>query len=118
MRFLDGLDDDIRQGLLQRLKVSWTHHSTAIEGNSIGAFDTQMLIQEGLTVGGKTLREHQEIVGHARCVDSIYGMLARDVVEADLFALHKAVQSEHVTDSLRPVGGWKVRTERGLCCPR
>lgn len=108
MRFLDGLDDDIRRGLLQRLKVSWTHHSTAIEGNSIGLFDTQMLIQEGLTVGGKTLREHHEIVGHARCVDLIYDMVGRGIVEDDLFALHKAVQLEAVTDKFRPMGAWKV----------
>ena len=108
MRFLDGLDNDIRQGLLKKLKVSWTHHSTAIEGNSIGLFDTQMLIEEGLTVGGKTLREHQEVIGHARCVDLIYGMLGREIVEEDLFELHKAVQSEKVFDILRPMGAWKV----------
>ena len=108
MRFLDGLDDDIRQGLLQKLKVSWTHHSTAIEGNSIGMFDTQMLIQEGLTVGGKTLREHHEVIGHARCVDLIYDMLGRDIVQEDLFALHKAVQLENVTDIFSPIGAWKV----------
>ena len=108
MRFLDGLDDDIRQGLLQQLKVAWTHHSTAIEGNSIGLFDMQMLIQEGLTVGGKTLREHHEVIGHARCVDLIYDMLGRDIVEDDLFALHKAVQLETVMDIFRPMGAWKV----------
>ncbi|MDD9961686.1 MAG: Fic family protein [Gammaproteobacteria bacterium] len=116
MRFLEGLDDDIRQGLLDRIKTSWTHHSTAIEGNSLSLFDTRMLIEEGLTVGGKTLREHQEVVGHARCVELIYGLLGRAVGEEDLFILHKAVQVDAVFDICKPMGAWK-REPNGVYVP-
>ena len=47
--------------------VEWTHHSTALEGNTLSLMETRVVL-EGLTVGGKTLREHLEIVDHAEAV--------------------------------------------------
>ena len=107
-KFLGGLDDDIRRDLAAKIIGLWTHHSTAIEGNSLSLPETEALIAKGLTVRGHPIQEHQEILGHATCIDLIYRLLDRRVRDTDLFDLHKAVQVENVIDIDRPIGGWKV----------
>ena len=108
MRFLDGLDTDLRNALLGQLKSLWTHGSTALEGNTLTLGETDFVIREGLTVQGKSLGEHEQVVGHAKAIDQIYALLEKDELEQqDLFALHRAVQTSVVTDVYAPVGAWK-----------
>lgn len=107
--FLDGLDRDIRDALIAQLRNLWTHTSTAIEGNTLTLGETAFVIEEGLTISGKPLKDHQEVVGHARAIDLVYDLVRKDaaITEEDLFALHRAVQTESVVDIMRPVGAWK-----------
>jgi Fic family protein len=87
----------------------WTHTSTAIEGNTLTLGETAFVLDEGLTIAGKPLKDHQEVVGHARAIDLIYECLkkGKKLDEADLFALHRAVQTEVIIDVYQPVGAWK-----------
>jgi len=110
--FFANLDPDVRAILLAQICNLWTHTSTAIEGNTLTLGDTAFLLEEGLTVGGKPLKDHQEVVGHARAIDLLYDLLERGgdagaVTEEDLFILHRAVQTEVVLDIYQPVGQWK-----------
>jgi Fic family protein len=107
-KFLQHLDADIQQTLLCQLRDVWTHTSTALEGNTLSLGDTKFVIEEGLTVSGKPIKDHQEVLGHARAIELIYAMLSRPVTEADLFALHNAVQTETITDIYKPNGAWKL----------
>jgi Fic family protein len=107
--FLRGLDDDLRQSLLGAIRDVWTHTSTALEGNTLTLGDTHFLLEEGLTVDGKPLGEHEEVVGHARATDLLYKSLRAPLNENIVFELHKAVQTERVTDIDKPSGAWKVR---------
>lgn len=108
MKFAEGLDSDIRAALMAQLRNLWTHTSTALEGNTLTLGETAFVIEEGLTVSGKPLKHHQEVVGHARAVDLLYALLGTDTItESDLFSLHRAVQTEEVIDILNPVGAWK-----------
>lgn len=107
--FLDDLDDDIRLALVQRLRVAWTHHSIAIEGNSLSEGDTAFVIGEGLTIAGKPLKDHHEAVGHARAIDLMMTWIASDspLEEKDLFLLHTTVQTGVEIDIMKPIGAWK-----------
>jgi len=109
LEFLNGLDDDIRKAAIAQIRNLWTHGSTAIEGNTLTLGETAFVSEEGLTVSGKPLKDHQEVVGHARAIDLIYNMVqsSADVTESDLFQLHKAVQPPDGVDIYKPVGGWK-----------
>ncbi|GAB6905171.1 Toxin-antitoxin system, toxin component, Fic family [Desulfosarcina cetonica] len=109
LTFLKNLDNDLKKALLIQLRNLWTHTSTAIEGNTLTLGETAFVIEEGLTIAGKPLKDHQEVVGHARAIDLVYACLeqGRTFAEADLFALHRAVQTEVVVDVYKPVGGWK-----------
>lgn len=106
--FYSGLDDDIKKILLAQVRDIWTHDSTAIEGNSLTLGDTAFVLEEGLTIGGKPLRDHQEVFGHAKGIELIYRFLDSDQLrEEDIFALHHVVIAEPVSDIMNPVGAWK-----------
>ncbi len=49
--------------LREKLTLEWTYHSNAIEGNTLTLRETKVVL-EGITVGGKSLREHFEITNH------------------------------------------------------
>ena len=108
--FLQDLDNDIRNGLLIQLRNLWTHTSTAIEGNTLTLGETAFVLEEGLTISGKPLKDHEEVVGHARAIDLVYDLIrsGSDLTEKDLFDLHKAVQTEQINDIYKPVGAWKA----------
>lgn len=48
----------------ESLSIEWTYHSNSIEGNTLSLRETQMVLQEGITVKGKSLREHFEAKNH------------------------------------------------------
>lgn len=108
--FLTGLDEDIRKDLVIQLRNLWTHASTALEGNVLSLGETAFVLGEGLTVAGKPLKAHEEVVGHAKAIDLLYSLVNRGspIGEQDLFDLHKAVQTSVVVDVFRPVGAWKL----------
>ena len=108
--FLDGLDTDLRSGLARSLVAEWTHSSTALEGNTITVGDTLFVLTEGLTVSGKSLREHQELHGHAQALGLMAAWTrARQPVQVEhLHQLQRAVQTGTTIDALAPVGRWKV----------
>ncbi|MEQ1593169.1 MAG: Fic family protein [Thiobacillaceae bacterium] len=106
---LAELDADVRAGVLTRLRTEWTHHSTALEGNTLSLGETALVLSEGLTIGGKSLKDHQEVIGHARALDWVWAWseAPHALTETDLFDMHRRVQTEQVFDTLAPVGAWK-----------
>ncbi len=106
--FFEGLSPDIRDALVKQIAAVWTHDSTALEGNTLTLGETVKVLELGLTINGKPLREHQEVYGHARAIELIYRLIRQPAVtEADLFNLHRAVMDKSAMDVLNPVGDWK-----------
>lgn len=108
LAFLNGLDADIKRSVLGQLRDHWTHSSTAIEGNTLTLAETHFVLTEGLTVKGKPVKDHNEVLGHARAIDLLYSFLQRNLIIEDIFNLHRAVQTDIVIDMMQPVGAWKV----------
>jgi Fic family protein len=106
--FFEGLPTDLRDQLVKQIAAVWTHDSTAIEGNTLTLGETVKVLELGLTINGKSLREHQEVYGHARAIDLVYRMIRQSKVgDDDLFSLHRAVMDKTAMDILNPVGDWK-----------
>jgi len=106
--FYEGLSPDIRDALVKQIASVWTHDSTAIEGNTLTLGETVKVLELGLTISGKSLREHQEVYGHARAIELIYRMIQKpSLTEEDLFDLHRSVMDKSPMDVLNPVGDWK-----------
>jgi Fic family protein len=63
--------------LRQKLALEWTYHSNAIEGNTLTLRETKVVL-EGITVGGKSLREHFEAINHRDAILYVEEIVAKD----------------------------------------
>lgn len=59
------------------LELTWS--SNAIEGNTLTALETSLVIEKGITVGGKPLRDHLEAVDHAAALDFVHALARKDM---------------------------------------
>lgn len=100
LRILDLYQDIINKlrpfegEMLQQIKefyrVVLTWSSNALEGNSLTESETKVLIEDGLTIGGRPLRDMFEAVGHAKAYDYMYTLIdSREITEKDILYLHK-----------------------------
>ena len=60
------LPPEVAAGFNDSFNVEYAHNSTAIEGNTLTLIQTKAVIEDGLSVGGKTLREIYEVANHAK----------------------------------------------------
>jgi len=71
-----------------RIGLTWT--SNALEGNSLTETETKVLLEDGLTVGGKPIRDTFEAIGHAQAYDYMFSLLKNNVItETDVLKMHK-----------------------------
>ncbi len=78
--------------LKQRYDVRFTYDSNAIEGNTLSQSETEIVLSKGITIGGKTLTEHLEVIGHKEAIDYI----------------------ETLAQATTPVGEWEIRQIHSL----
>jgi Fic family protein len=57
--------------LQEQIMVEWIYNSNAIEGSTITLRETQLILETGLTIGGKSLREHFEVINHRDAIDYV-----------------------------------------------
>lgn len=60
----------------QALDLEYTYESNRIEGNTLTLRETELVINQGLTIGGKPLRDHLEAINHRDALDYV-----RDIVQ-------------------------------------
>lgn len=77
----------------ESLSIEWTYNSNSIEGNTMSLRETQMVIQEGITIKGKSLREHFETHNHDKAIDYLYSIVNGDykLRSIDILSLHGLV---------------------------
>lgn len=71
--------------LQQEMVIEWIYNSNAIEGNTLTLQETRLILETGLTVGGKTLREHFEVTNHHKAIEYVESLVQ---VEDTLTAFH------------------------------
>ena len=65
------LPKELIENLNQWFKIKLTYSSNALEGNTLNFSETALVVEKGLTIGGKTIKEHLEAIGHAQAFDYI-----------------------------------------------
>lgn len=65
------------QSYEQAFEVEYTHNSTAIEGNTLTLMETKVLLEDGISIGGKHLRELYEVVNHQKAYRYVRECIAR-----------------------------------------
>jgi Fic family protein len=84
-------------GVVAKLKehfdVEWTYHSNAIEGSTLTLAETRLVLLDGLTVGGKSLREHLEAINHKHAIDFVEALAARaePITEHNIRQIHALI---------------------------
>lgn len=61
------------------LNIEYTYESNRIEGNTLTLSETALVVNEGITISGKSMREHLEAVNHAEAVDYIRELAQKEV---------------------------------------
>lgn len=84
------------QSIKDSMTIEWTYNSNSIEGNTLTLRETKMVIEEGFTIKGKSLREHFEVVNHQEAIEyvenlaeSTYVLRERDILEVHALVLQK-----------------------------
>jgi Fic family protein len=79
--------------LAQWYDVELTYTSNAIEGNTLTRSETAIVLEKGITVSGKPLRDHMEAVGHKDALDYIHTLAQHneEIREIDIRRIHSLV---------------------------
>lgn len=95
------LPSAVQDELKHRYEVSFTYNSTAIEGNTLTLSETQIVIEKGITIGGKSLAEHLEVIGHKEAIDFILSLADRGeaIGERQIREVHSLVMKDQGSDS-------------------
>jgi len=64
--------------LRERFEIEMTYNSNAIEGNSLTLKETFLVINEGLTIKGKPLKDHLETKDHHEALEMVYELICPD----------------------------------------
>lgn len=61
------ISEETLKSLKESMNLEWTYNSNAIEGNTLTLRETQVVL-EGITVGGKSIKEHLEAINHEQAI--------------------------------------------------
>ena len=77
----------------EALDIEYTYESNRIEGNTLTLQETQLVIEKGLTISGKPLREHLEAINHKEAIEFIKDITRNNVTltEYTLKQIHTIV---------------------------
>ncbi len=91
---LRPLPRELVRNLEDWFRVELTYTSNAIEGNTLTRQETAVVIEKGLTVGGKSLKEHLEANNHAHALDFVHSLTQRKLTQLsakDILAIHEII---------------------------
>lgn len=90
---LRPLDPALARELDDILDIQWTHHSTALEGNTLTLRETEVLLRHDITASGKPHRDHVEVKDHSDAIRVVRRLVAEraPITEWRIKELHAAV---------------------------
>lgn len=79
--------------IAQALELEYTFESNRIEGNTLTLKETDLVINEGITISGKSVREHLEAINHQEALLYLKELVQRkrDLRESDVLSLHQLI---------------------------
>lgn len=87
------LPDFVLHRLTSDIAIEWTYHSNSIEGNTLNLNETRIVLEQGMTIHGKSLREHFEVVNHHNAIEYISALIHPNytISERDILDIHRIV---------------------------
>lgn len=95
------MDPALVRRLHTDMRLLSTYNSNAIEGNTLSLRETEMVIEHGITVGGKTMREHLEATNHAEAFDFLTTLVERSepITLTVITQMHQVVMDKLIPDA-------------------
>lgn len=90
---LDGFRQFDSYRIAQALELEYTFESNRIEGNTMTLRETDLVINEGLTISGKSMREHLEVINHQEAIAYIKDLMQRNtsINEREVLSIHNLI---------------------------
>ena len=79
--------------IAQALELEYTFESNRIEGNTLTLRETDLVINEGLTISGKSMREHLEAINHQEAIAYIKHLIEKSTTlnEREVLSIHNLI---------------------------
>ena len=86
---------DTLRTLQEKINLEWTYNSNGIEGNTLTLRETQVVL-EGITVGGKSIKEHLEAINHEHAILFLNDLVKDDdpITEWNIKNIHTLILKE------------------------
>jgi Fic family protein len=86
------LSTNVVKSLREKLIIDWTYNSNAIEGNTLTMSETKVVL-EGITIGGKSVTEHLEVINHKEAIEYIEIIIKekKDLTEWTVRNIHQLI---------------------------
>jgi fido (protein-threonine AMPylation protein)/DNA-binding XRE family transcriptional regulator len=79
--------------IVQALELEYTYESNKIEGNTLTLQETDIVVNEGITISGKSMREHLEAINHKDAIDFVKHLITNKnaITESNVLAIHNLI---------------------------
>lgn len=97
---IDSLKNELHQfrkydsfRVTQALELEYTFESNKIEGNTLTLKETDLIVNEGLTISGKSMREHLEAINHQEAIAYINELTDKNTTinEREILCIHNLI---------------------------
>ncbi|MCX6774029.1 MAG: Fic family protein [Candidatus Micrarchaeota archaeon] len=90
---LRPLSPAVLERLREKFEIDMTYHSNAIEGNRLSLRETWLVLNKGITVRGKSVKEHLEATNHREAIDLLekFADSKKEITEKDVLDLHALI---------------------------
>lgn len=88
--------DVVLSRLRHNLIIEWTYNSNAIEGNTLTLKETLLVLEHGLTIGKKSLKEHMEAINHKEAIIFVEKLASAShkITERNIKEIHSLILKE------------------------
>lgn len=87
---LRPLPEEALKKVQDALDIEYTYESNRIEGNTLTLQETALVVNEGVTISGKSMREHLEAINHSEAIDYI-----KDIAKKDIEISERTIKEIH-----------------------
>lgn len=87
---LRPLPPEALKKIADALEMEYTYESNRIEGNTLTLQETALVVNEGVTISGKSMREHLEAINHAQAIDFI-----KDIAQQKIEISERTIKEIH-----------------------
>lgn len=87
---LRPLPEEALKKIQDALDIEYTYESNRIEGNTLTLQETALIVNEGVTISGKSMREHLEAINHTEAISYI-----KDIAKQDIEISERTIKEIH-----------------------